>query len=435
MPARDELSDSADRRGSVRVLRADGEPAPRRGIRIAAITAAALLASAGVLFGTRFLLGAGNAAAGAATPSAELDARSVLPATPKPVSGAGRLVLVGPKVVLDTRRDARPAAGAELAVPLTALPAGASAVLVEVSVVDAGGPGAVTLRTSAGEIAAVRAGRAGAQTSATLLAPLGADGALRVRTEGGGHLVVNLVGAIEPVATATAGRIVPLAATEVVRLVPKSDGKNASFRPADVPPLRAADVAAVLLHISADVGGNGGYVEVGGGAGKLDQKVYWSATSGTDRLRTGFLVVPVTGGPINVHYEAGTRLTAALVGYVTGDRAPDQAAGLVLAAPAGGAEPVTVAADRDADASVVGAMPADRVAAALMTITVTGKAAGAVRVYQPDDALPVEPTLTAGPGAARSTVTLVEAVAGQVRVRSTAEVSVTAVPQAFILAN
>ena len=434
MPTRDELSGRAERRGSVRVVRADDDPTPRRGFRIAVITASALLASAAVLFGTRFLVDAGTASAGAATPNGALDARSVQPAK---ISTAGRLLLIGPRMVLDTRRETRPAAGAELAVPLKGLPNGASAVLVEVSVVDAGGPGAVTLRSSTDEVTAVRAARAGAQTSATVLAPLGTDGGLRVRTEGGGHLLVNLVGTIEPVATATAGRIVPLAATEVIRLVPKTGGKNAGFRPADLPQLRTADVAAVMLHISADVGIRGGYVEVGGGGGKLDQKVYWSATSGTDRLRTGFLVVPVTGGAVNVHYEAGSRLTAALVGYVTGDSAPDQAAGLIMPAPAGAAEPVAVAAGKETDALVVGrdTMPADRVAAALVTITATGKSAGAIQVYQPDDALPAEPTLTAGPGAARSTVTLVETVDGHVRVRGTAEVSVIAAPQAFILAN
>ena len=332
----DELSQGP---GTVRVTVT--EPGRGRGLlprlgRAALLVLVALATSAGILIGYRLLAApADEEAASTTVPASSLDARAVAP-----VPGSSRLVLLGPRPLLDTRQIGALAPGSVAELPLPALPSGSSAVLVDVSLIQAAGPGEVTLVSTTGEVVALQLPAAGAQTSATVVVPIGADNQLRVRTAGGGHAVVTLIGAFEPAETATAGRIVPLPATRVLRLVPVTDGKDATIDLAPVPALAGAGpVAAVLLQIAADVGTRGGFVIADGAAAEPDQQVYWSATAGADRTRSGFVVVPVTGSTVRVHYEAGTLLTVDLVGYVTPASAPASTAGLVVpltaAAPAG----------------------------------------------------------------------------------------------------
>lgn len=412
--------------GPVRVILADDEPGvPRRrigippGFRIASIMLAALLASAGVIIGVRL---ARAAAPPPSTPSTSLDAKSA------PTLDATRLVPVGPRAVADT---------SEAAVDLAVgdLPQGTTAVALEVSIVKAARPGTVAV----GADTVLRVPKAGASTSATAIVPVGADGKLAARTESGGRLLVNLVGAFVAAESATAGRIVATPPTEVLRLVPRSSGKDAEIDLANVPALRdAASYSAVLLQVAADVGVNGGSLAVGRRPKQLDQQVFWAATSGTDRTRSGFLIVPADGGSIHLHYQAGSLLTADLVGYVTGDQAPDSVAGLVVPVRQSALEPLKVGRGASADLSLValdgsGAAPADRVAAALVTLSAVGASVGAVAVHPPSSAPPRNPILSAGGNAPRAATTLVRADAGQVRVTSAAGATATVTPQALIL--
>lgn len=160
---------------------------------------------------------------------------------------------------------------------------------------------------------------------------------------------------------------------------------------------------------AADVGTNGGFVTAGSSAGEQDQQVFWTATAGDDRTRDGFLVVPVEDGSVYLHYEAGTRLVADLVGYVTDGTAPAQAGGLVVPVPPAPAEPVPVPAGEPVD----------------ITVIPPGGIAG----------VPANPTLTAAGGAPRPTVTLVRTVAGAVRVSTEAGASVALSPQAVVLGS
>lgn len=83
------------------------------------------------------------------------------------------------------------------------------------------------------------------------------------------------------------------------------------------------------------------------------QELFWSATAGDDRTRDGFAVVPVTDGSFDLHYEAGTLLTVDAVGYVTGDAAPESAAGLVVLVPPDPGPAVEVPAGGSASVDVV----------------------------------------------------------------------------------
>ena len=141
----------------------------------------------------------------------------------------------------------------------------------------------------------------------------------------------------------------------VVELTPERDGDRTTIDLRRVRALRrAGQVSGVLIQVSADVGTRGGYVSMGPSARRLDQTVYWSATTGSDRVRAGLLVVPVRSDRIHVQYKAGTQLRADLVGFVTGASARTSTAGLVVPLPAGVADPVrVVTADGTVDVTLV----------------------------------------------------------------------------------
>jgi hypothetical protein len=421
--------------GSVRIIRADTAPETRkrrglpRGTRIGAIVLAALLSSAGVVVAVELLR---NGPPPARTPAAALDARSV------PTPDATHLVLVGPRVLADTRSTGALPAGGSVDLPADEVPQGTTALLLEVSVIQAAGPGAVSIESEAGKATVLRAARAGLMTSTTAIVPARERGKLTALTEGGGHLLVNLVGAFVPVEAATAGRVVATPPTEVLRLVPDTAGKDAAIELSAVPTLAAGTYTAVMLQVAADVGRNGGSLAVGVRPDRLGQQVYWAATSGNDRTRAGFMIVPVTGGKIHLHYQAGTLLTVDVVGYITGDTAPRSVAGLVVPVPPGTPEPVQITAGGTVDLPLVAPdgsdrVPAERVAAAFVTLSATGAAVGAVAVHPLDAPPPTNPILSAGGNAARQTSTLVRAVEGSVRVSTAAGASVTVVPQAIVL--
>ena len=432
------LPDGANREaGSVRVILADTKtggarqrPRGFRFTRLAAVMLAALLASAGVIIGVRMATASPKVTG---KPATQLDAKSA------PALDATRLVLIGPYVLVDTRTTGKVKAGGTVDLVAAELPEGATAVALEVSILEASAAGVVAIASAAGPVSVLRAGRAGVMTSATAIVPIGEDRKLSARSEGGGNLLISLVGAFVPAESATAGRVVATAPTEVLRLVPRTGGKDARIDLTRVPVLRDAGAyAAVLLQVAADVGHNGGSLAVGTRPDRLDQRVFWAATSGTDRTRAGFLIVPVDGRAIHLHYQAGSLLTVDVVGYVTGDDAPKSVAGLVVPVKPATAEPVKLPAGGNADVAIVSAdgsdaVPADRVGAAFVTLSAVGQAVGPVAVHAPDAAPPKNAILSAGGNANRQISTLVRAVMGQVRVSTTAGATITVTRQAIVL--
>ncbi|WP_326553300.1 hypothetical protein [Micromonospora sp. NBC_01813] len=412
------------------------------GTRWVVIGLACFLASAGVLLGTRLVTNAYTGDLGEAQPpGAVLDANAVSSAdgatsADRRVAGSTRLVAVTPKVLLDSREVGALPAGTDVIVPMPPLPDGTRDVLVEVSILAAKGPGEVAVGQAQDRTTALTVAKSKAQQSATVAARLDDDGSLRVAATGGGDLLVRLVGAFEPVERSGAGRVVTVPATQVVRLVTATQGKTASFAIADVSQLAAAGpISAVLLQVAADVGPKGGLVSVGRSPTELDQTVYWSATSGTDRTRHGLLFVPVSEGTIHLRYEAGTELRADLVGYVTGDGAPEEVAGLVAPVSGPAADPAPVAAGSGVQISVAFAaeavdVPADRIGAALTTVTVNGDGGGEATVGSSG-----APTLnlTVLAGAARSASVLVDTPEAAVRVDSSVSATVTVTPRVLIL--
>lgn len=307
----------------VRVTVAAGERRPMSpSLRWLIMVVAWVVAAAGVLLGIRLATNAHAEDTVAAVPSATaLDANSTssTASADRRLAGSTRLVALEPTTLLDSRRQGGFANGTEVSVPMPPLPAGTRDVLVQVSILAATGPGQVTLGSADEKVTVLNVAKAKTQQSATAVGRLSDDGTLRAGVTSGGDLLVRLVGAFEPAERSDVGRIVPAVPTQVVRLVPKKDGKLTSFALADVPQLATAGpVSAILLQVSADVGVHGGFVSAGTSATGLNQTVYWSATAGGDRTRGGLLFVPVSEGKVFLRYEAGTELRADLVGYVTG---------------------------------------------------------------------------------------------------------------------
>ncbi|MFF5216703.1 hypothetical protein [Micromonospora sp. NPDC000442] len=394
-----------------------------------------VLASATVLVGSRYAVNAWVGDPGA-VPATALDARSFGDASAPPadraVAGSTRLTPVKPQVLLDSRKVGALPAGVDVTVPVPETAAGTSAVLVEVSILAAKGPGEVTVGQGTDRTTVLRVPKAGAQTSATVVAHLAPDGDLRASTTGGGDLLIRLVGVFEPADRSDAGRIVAVPPARVVTLVPRTDGKKASVALAEVRQLAdAGPISAVILRVTADVGSNGGLVSAGTRAGDLNQTVYWSATSGSDRTRSGLMVIPISNGSVHLRYEAGTEMRADLVGYLTGTGAPESSEGLVVPVPPHTPEPVRTTEQSDAEITLgttetLANVPVDRIAAALLTVTATGDAEGSVKVGG-------KPTLTASKGAARSALTLVETPQARVRVQSAVAATVTVTPHALVL--
>src|SRR4051794_13845169 len=301
---------------------------------IAGLAFTVVLAAGLVLLGFRWVTA--PAPAPGTLQAQNLPAAPTPAATPGATSASGaaadqvpstRLVVPVARRLLD--RPVKPAAGIDLLLPLPR--AGASAVLLQVSMVTATGPGAVSVRSTVEDVPAVRVPRAGAQTSATVVVLVGRDQRVRVSSTGGGRLIVELTGIFERADSATAGRVVALPAQRILTLRPLQDGRHDAVVDAlRVGPVHAVgSVSAVVLHVTAEVGDHGGHLAEGRSLQQANQVIYWSATSSGDRTRHGFLIVHVpSNGRFHLFYKAGALFGVDLVGGRTrggGPPPPDRA--------------------------------------------------------------------------------------------------------------
>jgi hypothetical protein len=450
--------------------------ARRATVRIVAVGVAVLVGAGVALAGTRLLLADDNVPTGAPPVAGQGNDRD----PDVPLTNAARAIAsnrlepFGPRSLFDNRSGEPLRPGAEVNVSLLDVAEASTAVVLAVSALDATQAGAVTVTSSAGTVPAMRLAGPGGQTSSTLIVPVAGDGALRVRDEAGGRLVVQLAGTLTPSFSATDGRVVPVPSREIFRLVKASEGKEKELALDAVPELSGKSVSAVLLQVAADVGVDGGFVR----AGDEDrQELFWSATRGADRTRGGLMLVPIDGDKITIHYEAGTELRADLVGYVTGSAAPASTEGLIVlvppsdagdsgdpnassgagdpgdaSGPEGGGGPADAGISGDdaevgADAKKLTVIPAaglagvpfDRVGGAFLRVTAQGTGTGEVAV-RGGDVTPApaasdqgNPTMLAAEGVSRSTLTLVTVSDGEVSAAAEAGAALTLTPEAVLL--
>ena len=267
---------------------------------------------------------------------------------------------VTPTRILDTRPSSRtnyaggkPGAGASVPLQITnakvsAVPATATAVVLNVTAVDATAPGYVqvfpTGRSVPGASSNLNIERAGQTIPNTVIVPLGQDGFLTFYTEAGTHLIADIAGYFVPTTGAvSAGRYQSVTPKRVldtragVQLGYQGPKPGAGARmkvSVAVPgaPLMAT-VAAVALNVTATEASAAGFVQVAP-AGKLIA----GQTSSLNLERAGqtipnLVIVPVSAaGEVEFYTEQGTHLLADVVGYFTNSAAVPATSGLFVAA-------------------------------------------------------------------------------------------------------
>jgi hypothetical protein len=108
-------------------------------------------------------------------------------------------VSVGESVrVRDTRSGVKPAPGSTIVVPMS-VPAGTKAVILNVTATEATDPGFVTVWPDGAMPTAsnLNLEYEGQTVPNLVIVPVGADGAVRVFTSGGTHLIVDLLGVLQ----------------------------------------------------------------------------------------------------------------------------------------------------------------------------------------------------------------------------------------------
>jgi uncharacterized protein (DUF1501 family) len=201
------------------------------------------------------------------------------------IGPSSAFVPVTPMRALDTRPGAltgytgdKPTAGSVVTVGLAGIgevPAsGASAVVMNLTAAEADGYGYVTVwpggpQPTASNLNLERPG----QTRPNLVsATLGADGATRLFTYGGTHLLADVFGYYQPASSATAGRLVPLPPTRILDTraggsIGYSGGKPGAGATVTLPVagtggVPASGAIAVVLNVTATDAEGYGYVTV-----------------------------------------------------------------------------------------------------------------------------------------------------------------------------
>ena len=256
---------------------------------------------------------------------------------PSEATAAGRLVPLDPYRVLDTRQATfgarRPAAGETVTVSFPAasgLPAsGASAVVLTVTGTEPAHDGYVTAYPghpgqARPEVSVLNLTK-GTTNANTVIVPLAADGTVKLFTEQGSHLIVDLAGYLTSSATpiSGSGRFVPVAPARV------SDSRTgAPYTPAagqavfvggrgGIP---ANGVAAASFNFTAidGQGTHGGYLQVwpmGGSLSTEFSNLNWSRPGQT--IASGGIVKLAWAGTIVVQSSQVTHVAVDVNGYFT----------------------------------------------------------------------------------------------------------------------
>ncbi len=264
---------------------------------------------------------------------------------------------VVPQRVLDTRpgaqlnyRGSKPAKGARIELSVVGgaagVPANASAIVLNVTAVEATAPGYVqvfpTGRSTPGASSNLNIERAGQTIPNAVIVPVGDGGKVTLFTEAGTHLLADIAGYFAPVSGAVAaGRYVAIdphrvldtrAAVQLGYHGPKPPaGTRVTFDVAAPGAPPAFPVAAVALNLTATDATAPGFVQIAP-AGKLTP----GSTSSLNLERAGqtianLVIVPVSAdGTVELYTQGGTNLLADVVGYFTNADAVASRAGLFV---------------------------------------------------------------------------------------------------------
>ena len=263
--------------------------------------------------------------------------------SPTASSAAGRFVpLAKPNRMLDTRNGGTPLASTETRTYAVPGAAGASAVAINVTAIGAQ-PGfwqvfpAGTDKPSSSNLNALAAGHV---TTNQVIVPVDAAGQFSVFSQGGGNLVIDVVGMFTGAAApvSTDGLFVPLASptrfldTRIAALnplVPTSrllPGWNVEVGVTANPAVNRPDVSAVVLNLTATDTFSASYLSVTP-AGSNDPAVKARETSNLNVARgsqtiANHAIVPVSARGFDVFSLNPTHAIADVSGFYLGAAAP-----------------------------------------------------------------------------------------------------------------
>lgn len=325
-----------------------------------------------------------------------------------PVSGAGATTTafdtLGPIRLVDTRAGGAPVPTADttIVVPVrsvTGVPADAVAAAVTVVATDARDGGFVTVWGSGTRpsTSALNLDGAGQTRANFAITQIGDDGNIRLYTQRGTHLVVDLTGVFRPAASANAGRLVPLGPT---RLVDTRETSN----PLAAGETRTIDATVVGVPADADA-----VVVSFTGIGPAGWFAAWPAgrpwpgtsvvnTEAATAPATASAIVPLTSGRFDLTSLRGGDVVIDVNGYFTGPNAASSTEGLFVPI-----SPVRVSDTRGDNGSMPPIGPAATLQTAAFPFDVAnaGSVALNVTTVEPssDGFLTAYPTGTARPNA------------------------------------
>lgn len=248
---------------------------------------------------------------------------------------ASTFVAVTPTRVLDTRSatrlnhtGAKPGADATTIVTIVGrggVPADATAITGNLTAVDATGPGFVqAIPSTSGTLKAssnLNVEAAGQTIANAITVPVGTDGAIRLYTESGAHLLLDITGYYVPATGPTsAGRTITVTPTRVLDTrgaTKPTAGSTTRVTIAGRGPIPAT-IAAVVLNVTAVDATTAGFVQVGP-AGATTPFAWSNINVGTAGLTIPNQVIAAvsTTGAIDIYTEKGTHLLVDVFGYVT----------------------------------------------------------------------------------------------------------------------
>ncbi|MGB8861618.1 MAG: choice-of-anchor Q domain-containing protein [Ilumatobacteraceae bacterium] len=265
-----------------------------------------------------------------------------------PRPGASVFVPVAPARVFDTRQPG-PTAGSLAAnetrtvqfAGAAGIPAtGVTAVAFNLTLVDAAGPGFVTVSPSGSArplASSLNAVRAGQTVPNLVIVPLGSGGKLDFYAQRGGHLVADVVGYYQQAAVGTAGRTISLDPTRLfdTRAPGPVGGKLApggvlTFDVTGVGGVPASGVSAVVVNLTGTDATAAGFVTSFPG-GQPRPLASTLNLDGPGHTAANLTIVPVAAdGTVSFYSDGGVHLVADVTGYVTDASAPVSTQGLFV---------------------------------------------------------------------------------------------------------
>jgi hypothetical protein len=278
-------------------------------------------------------LASGNATAIGPIGTGGLHVRDIAVDAAGVAAGASQYVGVSSYRLVDTREaGGKVAAGGVLTVPVTnrgPIPAtGVSAVVLNVTVTQPDAPGYTTVWPSGTPMTDTSSVNVDAtdQTRATLVTvPVGPDGAVKVFSERGSHVIVDVVGYFQPARDAQ-GRLFTLTPTRLL------DTRTGVGQPDDTPAkptdattveltvagrggVPATGATAAILNLTMTATDAPGYLTAYGGDVPQPLASNLNASAAGETI-ANLAIVPIgAGGTVKLFTERGTQLVVDVVGY------------------------------------------------------------------------------------------------------------------------